>query len=219
MTDLTIQIHNKETLTLLPERAVYWPRTQTLFIADTHFGKSATFRASAIPVPGGDTDADLRRLSTALDRTGAKKLIVLGDLLHAKEGRKPDVVEAVRLWREAYAELDVMLVRGNHDQGAGDPPEEWRITCVDGPTPGPYFVLMHKPHTPEAGYGLAGHLHPAARLHGKGRQTMKLPCFWFRERVGVLPAFGSFTDGGIIRPGAGDAVYVATEQRVLTVQP
>jgi hypothetical protein len=34
-----------ETLRLLPDKALYWPRQQTLFIADAHFGKVAAFRA------------------------------------------------------------------------------------------------------------------------------------------------------------------------------
>ena len=33
-----------ESLDLLPDRAVYWHKEKTLYIADTHFGKTATFR-------------------------------------------------------------------------------------------------------------------------------------------------------------------------------
>src|SRR5262249_50769057 len=39
-----------ERVTLLAERAAYWQRTRTLLVADTHFGKAATFRAAGIPV-------------------------------------------------------------------------------------------------------------------------------------------------------------------------
>ena len=56
-----------ETLWLLPQRAVYWPRAGALIVADVHFGKAATFRAGGIPVPGGTTAEMLRRLSVALD--------------------------------------------------------------------------------------------------------------------------------------------------------
>ena len=35
-----------EQLLLLGERAVYWERTRTLFVADPHFGKAAAFRAA-----------------------------------------------------------------------------------------------------------------------------------------------------------------------------
>ena len=44
-----------ETLLLFPERAALLAQTQTLLVADPHFGKAATFRSSGIPVPAGTT--------------------------------------------------------------------------------------------------------------------------------------------------------------------
>ena len=90
-----------EELWLLPERAVFWPRAGALIIADAHFGKAATFRAAGIPVPGGTTAEMLRRLDAALDRGGATRLLVLGDLLHARAGRAPRTLELVAAWRAA----------------------------------------------------------------------------------------------------------------------
>ncbi len=214
--DLTIEIAN-ETLALLPERALYWPRTQTLFIADPHFGKAATFRAHAIPLPMGTTDAELQRLSRALTRTRARRLIILGDLLHTAKGREPSVLDAVSAWRAEQPDLRIQLVRGNHDRHAGDPPPAWEMEIHEGPTPGPHWVLNHEPLQPPKGYALVGHLHPAVQLSGPGRQELKLPCFWFGERCGVLPAFSAFVDHGTIRPQRGDQVYVTTEHKVLAV--
>ncbi len=216
MKNFLLEIAN-ETLHLLPERALYWPRTQTLFIADPHFGKDATFRAHAVPLPQGTTNAELDRLTQALDRTGAQKLIILGDLLHAAKGREQAVLDAVTTWREQHADLSIYLVRGNHDRHAGDPPAEWRMTLMDGPTPGPHWVLNHEPLEPEMGYALVGHLHPAVQLTGKGRQSLKLPCFWFGENCGVLPAFSAFVDHGTIHPRQGDQVFVVTDTQVLAV--
>lgn len=216
MRNLIVEIAN-ETLHLLPERALYWPRTKTLFIADPHFGKAATFRAHAIPLPQGTTASELDRLTQALDRTDAQKLIILGDLLHAAKGREPAVLDAVTAWREAHAHLAIHLVRGNHDCHAGDPPEEWHMSLIDGPTPGPHWVLNHEPYEPEIGYALVGHLHPAVQLTGKGHQSLKLPCFWFGAKCGVLPAFSAFVDHGTIRPRQGELVFVTTDSQVLAV--
>lgn len=95
----TIEIAGEE-LELLPERAIHWPARRTLFVADTHWGKAATLRAYSIPVPMGGTDDDLERLSRALEKTDARRLIVLGDALHAREGRSPaDVPNACRMAR------------------------------------------------------------------------------------------------------------------------
>lgn len=214
MSDIETTIYD-EAVTLLPERALFWQRTKTLFIADTHWGKAATFRASAIPVPDGGLTADLKRLSGALTRTHAEKLIVLGDLIHAEAGNRPELHRAVATWRAHHRDLKMFLIRGNHDRRAGDPPPEWDMRVLNGPTRGPNFVLMHEPVAPDSGYGLAGHLHPAVQLTGRGRQRLRLPCFWFGERIGVLPAFASFTGSATIAPGANDQVYVVTERAVL----
>lgn len=213
---MNVNLHG-ERLTLLPERALYWERTRTLFLADAHLGKAATFRAFGMPLPEGGTEADLSRLSAAVERTGAESLIVLGDLLHAEKGRDTATLESVSAWRRRCSFLDVLLVRGNHDDRAGDPPEDWQVRCVDGPVLLPPFVLNHVPLADPRGYVLAGHLHPAVRLVGRGRQTVKLPCFWFGEPGAVLPAFGSFIAGATIRPRSGDRVFVATEAEVLAV--
>lgn len=217
MTDCTLEVCT-ETLALLPERAVYWPRTETLLIADLHLGKAATYRAYAIPLPEGNVAADLERLSAALLRTNARQLIILGDLLHSARGRDPLVMAEFTEWRAAHAELDIHLVLGNHDLRAGEPPLEWKIRVATGPTPGPCFVLNHEPLTPVHGYALTGHLHPAVRLTGRGKQALKLPCFWFGKQYAVLPAFGSFTGGQLIEPTTGDRVYAVTETQVLPIQ-
>ncbi len=44
-----------------------------------------------------------------------------------------------------------------------------------------------------------------------------MPCFWFTHESAVLPAFGSFTGGGRIHPGAGDRVFVVGDDGVLEV--
>ena len=208
-----------ESLKLLPERAIYWPRRATLLIADTHWGKAAALRANAVPVPRGTTAEDLARLSAALDRTQASRLVLLGDVIHAREGRAPATLAAVGRWRERHAALDILLVRGNHDQRAGDPPEELGIRCVDAPFGEQPFVYRHFPHESPDGYALAGHIHPAIKLYGGGGQRATLPCFVFGRRVGILPAFGGFTGMGRIHPGPDDRVYAIADGEVIALPP
>lgn len=204
-----------EPVALLPERALYWPRGRALVIADAHLGKTAAFRAAAIAVPETPTAADLARLDLALDRTGAARLIVLGDMLHARAGRAPAVLDAVAAWRARRPGLELLLVRGNHDRGAGDPPPSWGVACVDEPCAMPPFALRHTPTPDPAGYALAGHLHPAAALAGPGRQRERLPCFLVGPRLAVLPAFGSFTGAATVRPRPGERVFVVAGDSVV----
>lgn len=206
-----------ERLVLLGERAAYWERARTLLVADPHFGKAATFRAAGVPVPRGTTTASLARLDAALARTGAERVVFLGDFLHAREGREPETTRVVAEWRRRHAGVDMLLVRGNHDKHAGDPGPEIDIRCVDAPVAEPPFVFAHKPTVSDAGYVLAGHVHPAARLTGAGRESVRLSCFWVRPRVMVLPAFGEFTGVAEIEAEAGDRVWVIAEGAVIRV--
>jgi DNA ligase-associated metallophosphoesterase len=206
-----------ESLVLLPERALLWERTGTLIVADAHLGKAATFRAAAIPLPGGTTTEALDRLTAALRHTGAHRLLLLGDFFHARSGRAARTLAAIADWRERHADLEIVLVRGNHDKGAGDPPCEWGFDCHDEPWIELPFAFRHHPERENSGYVLAGHIHPAISLTGLARQREKLPCFLFGEEVGLLPAFGGFTGGATVRPRRGDRVYVVAGDEVVPI--
>lgn len=71
-----------------------------------------------------------------------------------------------------------------------------------------------EPQTPA--YNLAGHVHPAVMLQGK-RDRMRLPCYYFGENAGLLPAFGAFTGMYTIQPVKGDNVFVLTGSKVMEV--
>ncbi|MEX2583439.1 MAG: ligase-associated DNA damage response endonuclease PdeM [Gemmatimonadota bacterium] len=206
-----------QSLSMLPERAVYWTEAATLVVADTHWGKTATFRAAGLPVPRGTTAEGLARLDAALDRTGASRLLVLGDLLHAREGRAPEMLRMIADWRERRSSLDVVLVRGNHDRHAGDPPPELRIDCREGPLLEPPFSFDHYQRPVEGTYLLSGHVHPSVRLAGRGRQRARLPCFWFRPHVAILPAFGGFTGSADVSPTPADRLFVVADRMVVEI--
>lgn len=213
---LTIELAGEEML-MMPDRTLYWPAARTLLVADAHVGKAATFRASGIFVPRGTTSATLARLEEALVRTRAARLVFLGDLLHAREGRSPETLRVVGEWRASHSDLDVVLVRGNHDRSAGDPPDSLGIRCVDAPMLEEPFAFVHHPSVIDGLYTIAGHVHPAVRLSGPGRQYARLACFWVRETGAVLPAFGDFTGQGIIEPGENDRVFAIAERSVVEV--
>jgi DNA ligase-associated metallophosphoesterase len=206
-----------EGVALLPQKAMYWRRTATLFIADFHLGKAAAFRSAGIPLPSGTTTDNVTRLSAAVVATGAKRVVFLGDFLHAKASKAPQTEARFGAWRDAHRALELVLVRGNHDKNAGDPCVEWDIACIEeGAAFGP-FIANHHPETARGGYVLAGHIHPAVLLSDDAG-SMRLPCFWFSKRVGILPAFGAFTGTATVRPRVGDQVFVIADGEVITVQ-
>ena len=206
-----------EKLLLLPDRAIYWAKQKTLLVADTHWGKAATLRAAAIPIPGGTTTADLERLTALLRETGATRMVLLGDAIHARQGRAQRTLRAVSDWRESHPALDILLIRGNHDRRSGDPPADLNIECANAPYPEPPFVFQHYPGEAQGGYALAGHMHPAIRLTGRGKEKRTLHCYWFTKCCGVLPAFGALTGAALVEREPGDRVYVIAHDEVIPV--
>ena len=193
------------------DRTLYWPSERTLFVADLHLGKGAAFRAGGVPVPEGTTAKTLAVLSDAASDAGAKRIVVLGDLWHARAGRTPENERAFARWREQIG-CDLVLVLGNHDRHAGAEEDAVPPGVALGP-----FRLHHYPDPDPDCYVLSGHLHPAFRLEGRGGDSVRLPCFWFGREVGVLPALGDLTGVAAIRPRSGDRVVVVADEKAALV--
>jgi metallophosphoesterase superfamily enzyme len=223
-------------LLLMPHRTAYLPRLKLLLVADAHIGKAVSFRRLGVPVPGGTTAQTLQRLSSALAACNAEGVVFLGDLLHSRHAIEPSTVTQVAAWRRSHAQMDMTLVRGNHDRHAGDPPQEWHIRCVTGPlllagasqqagqsaqaqgsTGSGALALDHHPQATPGHYTLAGHLHPAVLVRGRTPGRLRLPCFHFGPQVGVLPAFGEFTGMHLMPRQAGDRVYAVADDKVYAV--
>ncbi len=207
-----------ERVELFAERALFWPACAMLFVADVHLGKATAFRAGGIPMPRGGTQADLARLSSLLARTQAARLVILGDFLHAAAGRGAALDEAFRAWRAQHAQVALTLVRGNHDDRAGDPPAAWDIDVVPDPHPYAPFLACHHPVTPPTGYALCGHVHPGVVLHGRTpSDTARLPCFVLGRRRAILPAFGSFTGLARAETARGDRIVAIAGNRLFAL--
>lgn len=202
-----------EELLLLPEKAVYWPAEETLIIADIHFGKAAAFRALGVPVPRGTTSENLAGLDALVAAHGARKVVFLGDFLHARAAHASSTQLAMLAWRQRHLNLALTLVRGNHDLHAGDPAAALGIELVDEPHAIGPFAFCHHPGVDAAGYGLAGHVHPVYVLATRF-DALRLPCFVVGEQGLILPSFGSFTGGHAVKPEPGDHIYVTSGDAV-----
>ena len=222
-------------LECLASRALWWPDTRMLFVADVHLGKAESFRALGVPVPAGaqgPTAATLDRLDAVLAMRDAQTLVVLGDLLHARAAQSEAVMGPLAAWRARHASLEILLLRGNHDDHAGDPPAHLGIEGVDAPARLGPFCLQHEPRhdwtqqsptqsrsqirSGDSGIALSGHLHPVIRLAGRAGNRARLPCFCIAADEIVLPAFGAFTGGAPVQPlPATRCVAIADDQLFL----
>lgn len=207
------------TVQLLADRAAWLPDSGSLLIADLHLGKAHSFRRQGVPVPAGTTSAVLARLDRLIEQFPVREMVVLGDFLHGPLAQRSQSIEQFRHWRGRHPQFELLLVRGNHDRSAGDPPEECAVIVHEGVLQRAGLLLSHEPqadspHPP--GFGVAGHIHPVFRLAG-AIDSLRLPCFWMNGRSLVLPAFGEFTGGWSVRPAPTDRIFVSDGSGVLEV--
>jgi len=209
-------IFGSETLVLLGDRALHWPARNTLVLADVHLGKDASFRAAGLPVPAGNSVKDLARIEKLLRATCAARLVVLGDLVHSRASHQPELAEAFANWRAAHRQLEIQLVRGNHDRRAGATPAEWNIAEVAEPFDDGPLLLSHYPQTGGKPL-LCGHVHPTFAVRDFDRSFAAIPCFVVDPLQLILPAFGSFTGGCKMSVEPGRRMFTATGKLVIPV--
>lgn len=209
---ITHTIHGQR-LVLSHLRGLYWEEARTLMVADTHFGKTGHFQKAGIPVPAAVMEHDLLRLADLIYEFHPERLLVLGDLFHSSHNSEWDHFAA---WRKQFAELPMVLVRGNHDILHPDHYADLTISVVpEMMQEGPFF-LSHKPfeNARPLKTVICGHVHPAVTLQGRARQSVKFPCFYFGSSHCILPAFSEFTGSADIEPERHDAIYVVTDRSI-----
>ena len=203
---------------LLPDRALWWPARRTLIVADVHLGKDAAFRHAGVPVPMGGDEKDLLRLNRLLTNTAAERLIVLGDLVHARTSHQAELSEAVRRWRSTHENLPILLVRGNHDRRAGVTPADWDIQEVEELFNDDGVILAHEPRTDPRGPVLAGHVHPVVAVRDFDRTVVRAPCFVLDgEDQLTLPAFGTFTGGYRAERASGRRLFMTSGRTIVEI--
>lgn len=204
-------------LWLLAEKAIYWPAEQALLVADAHFGKAAVYRALGQPVPHGTTAANLALLDRLLARHDCRELIFLGDFLHGPAAQGSATLETIAAWRAGHPDLRIILIRGNHDHHAGDPPAALAMEVANEPMLRGPLALRHEPAPHPTHHVLAGHIHPVYLLTGRGRQRLRLPCYCLGEQVTLLPAFGAFTGGFAVQRKPGMQLVLAAPEGVFAL--
>ncbi|MFG0259338.1 MAG: ligase-associated DNA damage response endonuclease PdeM [Phycisphaerales bacterium JB041] len=212
---VTIEVGG-DSVELLPERAAWWPRRRTLIVADMHLGKEQAFATLGIGVPTAVLEETLERLGRCVAESRAARVLIVGDVLHARHGLTPPVIDRVAAWR-ATLDAEIGVVPGNHDRDLSTVAAAWGLSTLDAEFLDGPFRFVHEPDRGMAGrFTWAGHLHPAVAISG-GRDALRLPCFRLGPRVAVLPAFSRFTgrSGGAAR--AHDRLFATDADRVFEV--
>lgn len=203
---------NNNTLELLPQKAIYWHNTKTLIVSDVHLGKASHFRKHGLPIPMESGIDDLQHLDDLLYTYTPKRLLILGDLFHSDYNQEWEYFGTLR---KKYADIKFLLVRGNHDILKEHQYEKHDIQVETEPVYENGFVFAHNfVALKENEFSISGHIHPGFVLHGKGRQSITLPCFYKKKNTLIMPAFGRLT-GLAHMPFSKDAeIFVLTEETV-----
>lgn len=212
--NLTINIAG-ETLELMPQRAINLVNRKVLLLADLHLGKINHFRKAGMPLPPKANERNMEQLVELIDQAKPERVIFLGDLFHSHYNEEWEVFG--QLIRH-FVGVTFELVLGNHDIMSEYQYTKHGLLLHEELEVGP-FLLTHHPIEKHAGerYNLAGHLHPGARLVGRGRQSLMLPCFHFGKHQGLLPSFGEFTGLARIVPKPADHVFVIVNDKIVKV--
>ncbi|WP_432757253.1 ligase-associated DNA damage response endonuclease PdeM [Consotaella aegiceratis] len=173
-----------------PAGVLFLPDTRTLIVADLHLEKGAAFARRGMLLPPYDTGMTLALLKAVIDRFAPKTVVCLGDSFHDRRGAEM----MPPLFRQSLTEMmagrEWIWISGNHDPEppvslGGDHAAVWRAGTL---------TFRHEPSAAYQAGEVAGHLHPVARVAGRGR-SVRGACFASDGARMILPSFGVTTGG------------------------
>lgn len=205
-----------QTFWLHPHRALFWEEQRALVLSDLHFGKTGHFRKAGIAVPQGVYREDLQRFVGLIQFFKPSQVIAVGDLFHSHANLEMDLFKR---WRHDFPDLAVHLVKGNHDILRDQLYLDMGLTLWQERMQVGDICFTHEEQaTTAAPFTFSGHLHPGVLLNGLGRQSLRLPCFYFTPTGCILPAFSKFTGLAILQPEPRSKVFAIAENSVVPVQ-
>lgn len=199
-------------------RSIFWEEEKTLVLSDLHLGKAGHFRKSGIGIPQTVFKEDMQRLVSQVQYFKPAMILVVGDLFHSSSNKEHELFYK---WVKDIPGISIHLVKGNHDileisgyHNAGIRVHNEELVMGD-------FLFTHDIAACNIKKGLycfSGHVHPGVIISGMGKQSLRLPCFYFGKDHAVLPAFGKFTGTHAIKPETGDHVFALAGNKVMKVQ-
>jgi DNA ligase-associated metallophosphoesterase len=173
-----------------PEGGLWIAEARTLIVSDLHLEKGSAFALHGQLIPPYDTRATLRRLASTMARLEPETVVSLGDSFHDCGGPFRMSTEDRSALRKLTDRVDWVWIEGNHDP---EIPAALGGRATDALALGP-LTLRHEPTEARADGEIAGHLHPCARVTGRGR-SVRARCFATDGLRLVMPAFGAYAGG------------------------
>ncbi len=207
MQQLIPQTIFNNTFILSLHRCIFWQEEKILILSDLHLGKTGHFRKEGIAVPQAILKEDLQRFVTLIQTFKPDTIFVIGDMFHSHANKELDLFVK---WRKDFASLSFELIKGNHDILKAGWYSEAGIKVSSNQLLAGNFIFSHDIKDckiAEGQYAFSGHIHPGISINGLGKQSLRLPCFYFGKQYAVLPAFSRFTGTYPVKPKRGETVY------------
>jgi DNA ligase-associated metallophosphoesterase len=180
-----------------PEGALWWAETRMLVVADLHLEKGSSFARRGQLIPPYDTSETLAGLARLIARLQPQVVVALGDSFHDDEAAARLSVSHRVMLKGLQIGREWIWIAGNHDPSR---PIDVGGTALDELAVGS-LVFRHEPSPSPAAGEIAGHLHPCARVYGRGK-SVRRRCFAGDGHRLILPAFGAYTGGLDVLDGA-----------------
>ncbi len=182
---------SRETFSLLPCGALWWPAQVALLVADLHLEKGSSFARKGWLLPPYDSQDTLERLAAAIAATGARTLFALGDSFHDTGGPKRLCDVAAARLADLMQICAFVWITGNHDddsahQLGGRTETELEIGGI---------ILRHEAEPLEPRPEISGHFHPKISLALRTGRRVTRRCIAATPRKLVLPAYGAYAGG------------------------
>jgi len=195
-----------------PSGVLFWEEKSMLLISDVHLGKVSHFRKFGAAVPQNAIQKNFDSLNEAVNFFQPEKIVFMGDLFHSSLNMEWELFEK---WTSKIISKMILVV-GNHDIISPVKYEDLGVEVVSE-IQSEGFLLTHHPEEREGFFNFCGHIHPAIRMTGLGRQSVRLRCFFKSESQMLLPAFGEFTGSHTLEPNENCQVYALLGDTVLPV--
>lgn len=191
-------------------RALWLATTQTLVVADIHWGYAATHRARGNLLPIWGDDEIAQRLDALSAEYAPQTVVWLGDSLHGLAGR----TAAERYLAATATRERTAVLAGNHDQ-------RWDRARTEPLAIGE-FRLHHGDReiaTEPGTVQVIGHYHPAFAWHDGAGTRAKYPALVDGPKRLILPAFSPWAAGTPWndRRQPGETLWAMGSRRILRI--
>lgn len=198
-TDVSKGYRLSDRFRIFPGGAALITPEDVLVVADLHLGCEAALEEDGVSLPRVQTGKIQSYMRDLVDDVSPSKLIVAGDLKHNfSRNLAQEWDDVVRFVRGLEDSVDLLVVKGNHDNYLGSILRARDVPFVKGASVSGVRVLHGHEGVSDGHPTIIGHIHPSIAVGERRGTRVKDSCFLFSEehQMLVLPAL-SIVAGGV----------------------